>query len=119
MALGAKARQVGNVAILDLTGKITMGENTGILRDEFKVLLAEGNKNILLNMAGVTYVDSAGLGELVGVYTTATNSGGAVKLLNLQGKMKDLMQITKLHTIFATFEDEKAAVASFSAGAAA
>lgn len=119
MALGAKVRQVGNVAILDLSGKITMGENTSILRDEFKVLLAEGHKNILLNMAGVSYVDSAGLGELVGVYTTATNSGGAVKLLNLQGKMKDLMQITKLHTIFTIFEDEKTAVASFGTGASA
>jgi anti-sigma B factor antagonist len=119
MALSAVARKVGNVAILDLTGKITLGENTGILRDEFKVLLAEGSKNIILNMAGVGYVDSAGLGELVGAYTTATNNGGAVKLLHLQGKMKDLMQITKLHTIFATFDDEKTAIASFGAGAAA
>jgi anti-sigma B factor antagonist len=119
MALGAKARQAGNVAILDLSGKITLGENAGILRDEFKVLLAEGYKNILLNMAGVSYVDSAGLGELVGVYTTVTNNGGVVKLLNLQGKMKDLMQITKLHTIFATFENEKEAVASFGVAASA
>jgi anti-sigma B factor antagonist len=72
-----------------------------------------------LNMAGVTYVDSAGLGELVGAYTTATNQGGAVKLLHMQGKLRDLMQITKLHTIFASFEDEKKAVDSFAAGAAA
>src|SRR5665213_3328246 len=113
MALTAKTRRVGNVAIVDLNGKVTLGENTGILRDELRSLLAQGNKNIILNMAGVGYVDSAGLGELVGAYTTATNQGGAVKLLHMQGKMKDLMQITKLHTIFAAFDDEKTAVESF------
>jgi|SRR5579884_3148209 len=119
MALTAKVRKAGDVAIVDLNGKITLGENTGILRDELRSLLAQGNKNIILNMAGVGYVDSAGLGELVGAYTTATNQGGSVKLLNLQGKMKDLMQITKLHTIFPSFEDEKAAVESFGATAKA
>ncbi len=119
MALTAKVRKVGEVAIVDLNGKITLGENTGILRDELRSLLSQGVKNIVLNMAGVSYVDSAGLGELVGAYTTATNQGGSLKLLNLQGKMKDLMQITKLHTIFASFEDEKAAVASFGATAKA
>ena len=119
MALTAKVRNVGDVAIVDLNGKITLGENTGILRDELRSLLSQGKKNIVLNMAEVGYVDSAGLGELVGAYTTATNQGGALKLLNLQGKMKDLMQITKLHTIFPSFEDEKAAVASFGATAKA
>jgi anti-sigma B factor antagonist len=119
MALTAKTRTVGNVVIVDLDGRITLGENTGILRDELRKLLAEGNKHIILNMAQVGYVDSAGLGELVGAYTTATNQGGAVKILNMQGKMKDLLQITKLHTIFASFEDEKSAVDSFGAGASA
>jgi anti-sigma B factor antagonist len=119
MALTAKVRKVGEVAIVDLNGKITLGENTGILRDELRSLLSQGTKNIVLNMAGVSYVDSAGLGELVGAYTTATNQGGALKLLHLQGKMKDLMQITKLHTIFAAFENEKAAVDSFGAAAKA
>lgn len=113
MALSAKVRKVGDVSVVDLNGKITLGENTGILRDELRSLLAQGSKNIILNMADVGYVDSAGLGELVGAYTTATNQGGAVKLLHLQGKMKDLMQITKLHTIFPSFDDEQAAVASF------
>src|SRR3954452_10702944 len=117
MALVAKTRQAGNVDIVDLSGKITLGENTGILRDEIRSLLAQGQKNILLNMGGVSYVDSAGLGELVGAYTTATNQGGSVKLLNLQGKMKDLMKITKLHTIFAIFEAEQSAVSSFSTAA--
>ena len=119
MALTAKTRRVGNVAIVDLSGKITLGENTGILRDELRSLLSQGSKHIILNMKDVGYVDSAGLGELVGAYTTATNQGGAVKLLHLQGKMKDLMQITKLHTIFPAFEDEQQAIASFSATASA
>jgi anti-sigma B factor antagonist len=119
MALTAKTRQVGNVSIVDLNGKVTLGENTGILRDELRSLLSQGHKNILINMKDVSYVDSAGLGELVGAYTTATNQGGSVKLLHLQGKMRDLMQITKLHTIFPAFDDEKAAVSSFGAGATA
>jgi anti-sigma B factor antagonist len=119
MALTAKVRHVANVAIVDLSGKITLGENTGILRDELRSLLSQGTKDIILNMADVSYVDSAGLGELVGAYTTATNQGGSVKLLKLQGKMQDLLQITKLHTVFPTFEDEKQAVASFSSAASA
>jgi anti-sigma B factor antagonist len=119
MALTAKTRRSGNVAIVDLNGRITLGESTGILRDELRSLLSQGSKQIVLNMAGVTYVDSAGLGELVGVYTTATNQGGAVKLLHMQGKLRDLMQITKLHTVFPSFEDEKKAIESFGAGAAA
>ena len=119
MALTTKVRQHGNVAIVDLNGKVTLGENTGILRDELRSLLAQGTRNILLNMAGVSYVDSAGLGELVGAYTTAANQGGSVKLVNLQGKMKDLMQITKLHTIFPSFDNEQAAISSFGSPAAA
>ncbi len=119
MALTAKVRKVGDVSIVDLNGKITLGENTGILRDELRSLLSQGAKNIVLNMGDVGYVDSAGLGELVGAYTTATNQGGSLKLLNLQGKMRDLMQITKLHTIFPAFDNEQAAVASFGASAKA
>jgi anti-sigma B factor antagonist len=119
MSLTAKTRQVGNVSIVDLNGKITLGESSGVLRDELNSLLAMGRKSIIVNMANVTYVDSAGLGELVGKYTTATNQGGSIKLLHLQNKMKDLLQITKLHTIFPIFEDEDAAVASFATGATA
>lgn len=113
MALTTNVRHSGNIVILDLAGKITLGENTGILREELRSLLSQGSKSIILNMKDVSYVDSAGLGELVGAYTTATNQGGAVKLLHLQSKMKDLMQITKLHTIFPAFEDEAEAVNSF------
>jgi anti-sigma B factor antagonist len=119
MALNIKTRQEGNVTILDLSGKVTLGENTGILREELRSLMAQGNKNIILNMKDVGYVDSAGLGELVGAYTTAMNQGGAVKLLHLQGKMRDLLQITKLHTVFPSFEDENQAVQSFGAAASA
>jgi anti-sigma B factor antagonist len=113
MALNAKVREVGDIAIVDLNGKITLGESTGILRDELKSLLAQGKKNIILNLNGVTYVDSAGLGELVGAFTTAANQGGSVKLLNLQSKLQDLLTITKLHTVFSSFDNEQAALASF------
>jgi anti-sigma B factor antagonist len=119
MALNIKTHKVGNVAVLDLEGRITLGESTGMLREELRQLLQEGSKNLVLNMGGVSYVDSAGLGELVGAYTTATNAGGAVKLINLQGKLRDLMQITKLHTIFPTFDSEQDAVKSFGATASA
>ena len=119
MALTVNTRRWGNVAIIELSGRITLGESTGILRDEIRSLLSQGTKNIILDMGGVGYVDSAGLGELVGAYTTAANQGGAVKLLRLQGKMIDLMQVTKLHTIFAIFDDEKQAVESFGATATA
>lgn len=118
MALTAKTRREGNVTIVDLSGKITLGENTGILREELRSLMSKGDKNIILNLKEVGYVDSAGLGELVGAYTTAANQGGAVKLLHLQGKMKDLMQVTKLFTIFPAFDDEREAVKSFGATAA-
>ena len=113
MALTATVRKVGDVSIVDLNGKITLGENTGVLRDEVRSLLSQGVKNLVFNMANVGYVDSAGLGELVGAYTTAAKQGGSLKLLNLEGKMRDLMQITKLYSVFLVFEDEKIAIASF------
>jgi anti-sigma B factor antagonist len=119
MALSAKIRRVGDVAVVDLEGRITLGESTGLLRDNFRQLLAQGTKKIVLNLGGVTYVDSAGLGELVGVYTTAKNQGGGVKLLNLQKKLNDLLQVTKLHTVFDSYDDEEKAVNSFSKTATA
>ena len=118
MALTIHTRQSGSVAIVDLSGKIVLGESTGALREELRRLLAQGTRNIVINLQGVSYVDSAGLGELVGAYTTATNQGGSVKLLNIQSKIRDLMQITKLHTIFKTFDNEGDAVASFGTAAA-
>jgi anti-sigma B factor antagonist len=119
MALSAKIRRVGDVAVVDLEGRITLGESTGLLRDNFRQLLAQGTKKIVLNLGGVSYVDSAGLGELVGVYTTAKNQGGGVKLLNLQKKLNDLLQVTKLHTVFESYDNEEQAVNSFSKTATA
>jgi anti-sigma B factor antagonist len=113
MALSAKIRRVGDVAVVDLDGRITLGESTGLLRDNFRQLLAQGTKKIVLNLAGVSYMDSAGLGELVGAYTTAKNQGGGVKLLNAQKRLRDLLQITKLQTVFDTYDDEQQAVNSF------
>ena len=117
MALTATVRRVNDVSIVDINGKITLGENTGMLRDEVRSLLSKGAKNLVLNMAHVGYIDSSGLGELVSAYTTTANQGGSLKLLNLQSKARDLMQLTKLYTVFAVFEDEKTAVESFGAGA--
>jgi anti-sigma B factor antagonist len=113
MALTATVREVGDVSVVDLNGKITLGENTQALRDEVFSLLSQGIKKLLFNMAHVGYIDSSGLGELVSAHTSAANRGGSLKLLNLQGKMRDLMQVTKLYTVFSVFEDEGTAVASF------
>jgi anti-sigma B factor antagonist len=117
MSLSINTRHSNGVAIVDLDGRITLGEGTGLLRDTVKDALAKGEKNILLNLGSVSYIDSAGLGELVGCSTTVKNAGGTLKLLQLQKKIKDLMQITKLHTIFEVMEDEATAVKSFAAGA--
>ncbi len=113
MSLKVSVRQVGEVAVVDLSGKITLGEGSGTLRDTVADISGKGNKNILLNMEDVSYIDSAGLGELVGSYTSVTNKGGQLKLVNLQSKLKDLMQITKLHTVFRVFESEDEAIASY------
>jgi anti-sigma B factor antagonist len=119
MSLTVKVRQSQGVAILDLSGRITLGEATGMLRDAVKDALSKGSQNILLNLSEVSYIDSAGLGELVGCSTTVRNSGGKLKLLGLQKKIRDLMQITKLHTIFEVMEDEATAVKSFDAASGA
>ncbi len=108
-----KNRQVDGVLVLDLGGKITMGEGSGQLRSAIQEALAAGSKKILVNLSAVSYVDSSGLGELVGGYTTVKNAGGDLKLLGLTKKVKDLLVITKLLTVFDTFEDEKTALASF------
>ncbi|MFL6277636.1 MAG: STAS domain-containing protein [Blastocatellia bacterium] len=106
-------RQAGEVTILDLSGKITIGEGSVQLREAVKDLLASGKKNILLNLGNVSYVDSSGIGELVSSYTTTSNQGGHLKLLSLGKKIKDLLMITKLLTVFQTYDDEQQAIASF------
>jgi anti-sigma B factor antagonist len=111
--LNIKERQAGDVTILDLSGKITIGEGSVQLREAVRRLLDEGKKKILLNLGDVSYVDSSGIGELVSSYTTTNNNGGQLKLLNLTKKIQDLLMITKLLTVFETHDTEEAAVASF------
>jgi anti-sigma B factor antagonist len=106
-------RQVDGVTILDLSGRITLGEGSVQLRDAIRDLLAKGSKLILLNLADVNYIDSSGIGELVSAYTTVRNQGGELKLLNLTKKVHDLLQITKLYTVFDVKDDEASAIASF------
>jgi anti-sigma B factor antagonist len=107
------SRQVGDVTVVDATGRITLGEGASIFRDTIRDLAAKGNKKILVNLADVSYIDSSGIGEMVSSFTTVTNHGGQLKLLSLTKRVKDLLQITKLYTVFEVFEDEPAAVRSF------
>jgi len=107
-------RQVGDVTVIDATGRITLGEGASTFRDTIRELAAQGNKKILLNLSEVSYIDSSGIGELVSGFTTVTNHGGNLKLLGLNKRVKDLLQITKLYTVFEVFDEETAAVRSFS-----
>jgi anti-sigma B factor antagonist len=104
-------RQVGEVTVVDAVGRITLGEGASTFRD---TLAGGGKKKLLLNLGEVSYIDSSGIGEMVSGFTTVTNAGGQVKLLNLTKRVKDLLQITKLYTVFEVFEDEATAVRSFS-----
>jgi anti-sigma B factor antagonist len=113
VSIKLNTRQVGDVTVLDLAGRITLGEGSSTLRDSLKELVAKGEKKILLNLGEVTYIDSSGIGELVSGYTTVTNGGGSLKLLGLNKRVKDLLQVTKLYTVFEAFEDEAEAVRSF------
>jgi anti-sigma B factor antagonist len=108
-------RNAGNVTILDLSGKITIGEGSVQLREAVRRLLEQGHKSLLIDLGQVDYVDSSGIGELVSCYTTTKNQGGSLKLLNLTKKIKDLLSITKLLTVFETFDNEQEALNSFSA----
>jgi anti-sigma B factor antagonist len=113
VSMKVTTRQVDGVTILDLSGRITLGEGSVQLRDAIRDLLSKGQKLILLNLADVNYIDSSGIGELVSAYTTVRNQGGELKLLNLTKKVHDLLQITKLYTVFDVKEDEANAIASF------
>ena len=113
MQLEIRERVRGDVTILDLIGKITIGEGSVQLRDAVSKLLDSGLNKIILNLGGVSYVDSSGIGELVSRYTTTKNAGGRLKLLNLPKKIKDLLMITKLLTVFEIYEDEQTALDSF------
>jgi anti-sigma B factor antagonist len=112
-----ETRSVGDVTILDLKGKMTLGEGDEALKDRINTLVAEGHKKLVLNLEGVPYIDSAGLGEIVRTYTTVSRQGGSLKLLNLTKRIHDLLSITKLLTVFDTFDTESEAVRSFAASA--
>jgi anti-sigma B factor antagonist len=110
-------RRVGEVVVLDLKGKITLGEGDELLKDKINSLVNQGYTKLLLNLEGVPYIDSAGLGEIVRTYTTVSRQGGSLKLLNLTKRITDLLAITKLLTVFETFDSESDALKSFSASA--
>jgi anti-sigma B factor antagonist len=108
-----KERVVDGVSVLDLSGKIVLGEGDGQVRERIKDLLSDGQKKILLNLGDVTYVDSAGLGALISSYTTTKREGGQLKLVNLTKRIQDLLAITKLITVFDTYDTEQEAIESF------
>ena len=108
-------RTLPDVVVLDLTGKLTIGEGDELLKERISNLVQQGHRNLLLNLEGVPYVDSAGLGEIVRTYTTVSRQGGKLKLVNLTKRITDLLAITKLLTVFETYESEDEAVKSFGA----
>lgn len=113
MSAKLSPRQVGDVIVVDVSGRITLGEGSSNLREGIRGMVAKGNKKILLNLADVSYIDSSGIGELVSGYTTVANQGGKLKLMNLTKRVRDLLQITKLYTVFEVFDDEAGAIRSF------
>ncbi len=114
MSIKLDVRQVGDVAVVDVAGRIILGEGSSALRDSLRDMVSKGQKKILLNLGEVSYIDSSGIGELVSGFTSVTNNGGQLKLLSLTKRVKDLLQITKLYTVFDVHESEASAVRSFS-----
>ena len=113
MSIDFSTRQSDGITIVDIKGRITLGEGSVTLRDKVHDLLSKGQKRILLNLGDVNYIDSSGIGELVSAYTTVKNQGGELKLLNLTKKVHDLLQITKLYTVFDVRDDEASAIKAF------
>jgi anti-sigma B factor antagonist len=113
MSVKLTTRQIGDVTVIDAAGRITLGEGSSTFRDTIKELTAKGHKKVLLNLGEVSYIDSSGIGELVSGFTTVSNAGGQLKLLKLTKRIQDLLQITKLYTIFEVFDDEATGLASF------
>ena len=113
MTMKASTRQMDGITIVDLSGRITLGEGSVVLRDTIRDLVGKGSKKILLNLGDVTYIDSSGIGELVSAFTPVRNQGGELKLLNLTKKVHDLLQITKLYTVFDVKDDEATAISAF------
>lgn len=113
MSFRASSRDIGDVTVIDMEGRITLGEGSSLLRDLIRANLTKGRKKIVMNLAGVNYIDSTGLGELVSGYRLVKSEGGELKLLNLSKKVTDLLQITKLYTVFDIHSQEAQAVGSF------
>lgn len=113
MSIQVTTRQVGDVSVVDVVGRITLGEGASALRETIRGLVAKEQKKILLNLGEVSYIDSSGIGELVSGFTTVTNNGGTLKLLGLTKRVQDLLQITKLYTVFDIYDKEASAVGSF------
>ena len=113
MTMKVTQREVDGVTILDLSGRLTLGSGTAVLHETLKDLIQNGHKNIVLNLGDVTYMDSTGLGELVSAYASARKQSGDIKLLNLTKRTHDLLEITKLYTVFDVYEDEERAISAF------
>jgi anti-sigma B factor antagonist len=113
MSMKVATRQVDGIVILDLSGRITLGEGSVTLRDAVHDLLGKGSKKILLNLENINYIDSSGIGEMVSAFTSVRNAGGELKLLNLTKKVHDLLQITKLYTVFDIWDSETSAISAF------
>jgi anti-sigma B factor antagonist len=113
MTMKINSREIDGTVILDFNGRLVLGEDTTLLREQVRALIAKGQKNILLNLQDVPYIDSSGLGELVSAFIAARKEGGELKLLNLTSKVHGLLQITKLYTVFEVYDDEEVALGSF------
>ena len=113
MSIQVSTRAVEGIAILDITGQLRLGEGTGKLRDAVQELLREGYNKIVVNLSGVNHIDSSGIGELMSNYTTLRNQGGELKLMNLQKNVRNLLQVTRLYTIFDVHDDQASALQSF------
>jgi anti-sigma B factor antagonist len=114
VSIQVTTRQVGDVSVVDVVGRITLGEGASALRETIRGLVAKDQKKVILNLGEVSYIDSSGIGELVSGFTTVTNHGGVLKLLGLTKRVQDLLQITKLYTVFDIYDSETSAVRSFS-----
>lgn len=113
MSVKLNTRQIGDVTVIDAAGRITLGEGSTTFREAIKDLVAKGQKKVLLNLADISYIDSSGIGEMVSGFTSVSNAGGQLKLLNLTKRVQDLLQITKLYTVFEVFDDEAVALSSY------
>ena len=113
MSVKLNTRQIGDVSVVAVAGRITLGEGSSALRDTLREMVSKGQKKVLLNLGEVSYIDSSGIGELVSSFTTVTNGGWQLKLLNLTKRVKDLLQITKLYTVFDVHDSEVTAIRSF------